>query len=233
MKLLVVLTFIALAVNTAGRAIQGPFRPAAVTSLLPALHSRDLQDNKTDAFAAITADDDSDPDDPWTLDPDDEEEDEHTLTPEQEEAIWCKAKSRGVKLIKAMMMDDAEAQTLLSWPYLESPWDGDLKSELRKWGYNDDDEKNKENDDQCDFDKTHEMSEAFSALKVDPRSAGQGGPNHCFYIEHMNGPTVIRDEDGDLPFEEDQHYKVDGKDYQVGCSFCVLAVCLVQTNTTL
>jgi hypothetical protein len=214
---LVLLTFIALAVLPAGRAIQGPFRSTTITSLLPQLQLRELQSNKTGIAEAIASKNDSDPEDPWTLDPDDEEEDSSapTLTPEQQEAIWCKAKSRGVKLIKAMMMNDAEAQTMLSWPYIQSPWDGDLRTDLRTWGYNDNDEKHQEVDDQCDFDKTHEMSAAFSALKVDARSAGQGGPNHCFYTEHMNGPTVIRDEDGDLPFEEDQHYIVNGRDYQV------------------
>lgn len=89
------------------------------------------------------------------------------------------------------------------------------KPELRKWGYRDDDELHEQNDDQCDFDKTQEVGDAFKALNVDPRSKGQGGPNQCFYLEHMNGPTVIRDENGELPFEEEQHYKADGKDYRV------------------
>ncbi|KAF2626743.1 hypothetical protein BU25DRAFT_311192, partial [Macroventuria anomochaeta] len=78
-----------------------------------------------------------------------------------------------------MMMNDQEAATMLSWPYTQSKWDGDLKPELRKWGYRDNYEGDKEIDAQCDFDKTHEMGDAFKDLKVDSRSAGQGGPNHC------------------------------------------------------
>ncbi|KZM28694.1 Mitochondrial import inner membrane translocase subunit tim8 [Ascochyta rabiei] len=225
MKPRAVFSLIALAAFTAGRVIQGPFRSATVTSLLPTLQLRNLQVNKTDIAASIAADHDSNPEDTWSSDPDDEE-DEHplTLTPEQQEAIWCKARSRGVKMIKAMMMNDGEAQTMLGWPYIQSPWDGDLKPELEKWGYLDDDEKHEEVDDQCDFDKTHEMADAFKDLNVDPRSAGSGGPNHCFYVEHMNGPAVTRDEDGELPFEEDQHYLVDGKDYQVTQAYAKIGV---------
>lgn len=145
----------------------------------------------------------------------DEEQEKKELTPQQKEAIWCKAKSRGVQLTKAMMMNDQEAATMLQWPYTQSPWDGDLKSELRKWGYKETNNEDKDIDAQCDFEKIHEVGEAFKDIKVDPRPAGQGGPNHCFYVEHMNGPTVIRDEDGELPFEEDQYYPVDGKNYRV------------------
>ncbi|KAJ4347557.1 Mitochondrial import inner membrane translocase subunit tim8 [Ascochyta clinopodiicola] len=220
-----VITLIVLVVFTAGRAIHGPSRSVTVTSLLPTLQLRDLQINKTDFTTSIAADHGSDPENTWSPDPDDDEDDPSaTLTPEQEEVIWCKAKSRGVKLIKAMTMNDGEAQTMLGWPYMQSPWDGDLKPELRKWGYLDDDEKHEEVDDQCDFDRTHEMGDAFKDLQVDPRSAGNGGPNHCFYVEHMNGPTVIRDEDGELPFEEDQHYNVDGKDYQVTQAYAKIGV---------
>lgn len=62
------------------------------------------------------------------------------------------------------------------------------------------------------------MADAFKDLNVDARSAEQGGPNHCFYVEHKDGPTVIRDEDGELPYPEDEHYNVDGKTLQV-CGF--------------
>lgn len=217
MRPLLVLTLIVFATSAASRAIQGPYRSATVTSLLPALQLRDLQVNNANASAVVSANNGSDPeeDDPWALDPDDEEDEELALTPEQQDQLWCKAKSRGVQLIKAMMMNDQEAATMLAWPYIQSQWDGNLRAELKKWGYNDDSEGDAEIDKQCDFDKGHEMVDAFKDLKVDPRSAGQGGPNHCFYVEHMNGPTVVRDEDGELPFPEDQHYSADGRNFQV------------------
>jgi hypothetical protein len=225
MKPLLTLTLIAFVASVAGRAIHGPSQATTVTSLLPALLLRDgLQTNNTDATVNVAADYDP-TDGPWLIGPDSKEKGQGR-TPEQQEALWCKAKSRGIKLIKAMMMDEQEVATTLSWPYVQSPWDGDLKSELRKWGYLDDHGKHKENDNQCEFDKTHEMANAFKDLNVDPRSAGTGGPNHCFYVELEDGPTVIRDEDGELPFEEDQYYMADDKKYQVSggwSSICPLA----------
>ena len=214
MRPLATITLFTFAASAASRVINGPFRSATVASFLSARQLRDdLQPNTTNTTIEVSADSPDPSDDPWSLDPDSEPED--GLTPEQEEAIWCKAKSRGVKLTKAMMMNDQEAATMLNWPYIQSTWDGDLKTELTKWGYNDNEELHKENDDQCDFDKTHEMKDAFKDLNVDTRSAGQGGPNHCFYIEHQNGPTVVRDKDGELPFAEDQYYVADNKKYQV------------------
>lgn len=148
---------------------------------------------------------------------DDEEgnEEDYGLSPEEKEAIWCKAKGRGLQLTKAMMLNDEAAATMLAWPYIQSPWDGDLRPELRKWGYKDDFDTDAEVDKQCDFDKTHEKADAFKTLRVDLRSARQGGPNHCFYVEHKDGPTILRDEDGELPFPEEQFYDVDGKTLQV------------------
>jgi hypothetical protein len=216
---------IAFVASAAGRAIHGPSQTTTVISLLPALLLRDgLQTNNTDATVDVAADDDP-TDNPWLIGPDSEAEGQGR-TPEQQEALWCKAKSRGIKLIKAMMMDEQEVATTLSWPYVQSPWDGDLKSELRKWGYLDDERKHKENDNQCDFDKTHEMANAFKDLNIDPRSARAGGPNHCFYVEHKDGSTVIRDEDDELPSEEDQYYMANNKKYQVSggrSSTCPLA----------
>lgn len=120
MRPLTALTLISIAVTTAGRAIQGSFWSATVTSLHPTLQLRELQLNNTESAAASTINDDTDPDEAASPDPDDEDSDQG-LTPEKLENIWCKAKSRGVKLIKAMMMNDQESQTLLSWPYIQSP----------------------------------------------------------------------------------------------------------------
>lgn len=220
MKPLPALALSTLIASAAGRAVQGNFQPATTTRLLPALQLRDLVVNNTDA-ATFTTNKTLDLDEPWTSDYDRKPDDRvAALAADKQEAVWCKAKSRGAKLIKAMMMNDQEAQTTLAWPYLQSPWDGDLKPELKKWGYKDDDEGHKDVDDQCDFDKTHEMADAFKDLKVDPRSAGDGGPNHCFFVEHMNGDVVIRNEDGELPFPEDQRYNADGKKYQASDDPC-------------
>lgn len=211
MKPLATIVFIAFAASAAGGAIRAPSLSTAVTtsSILPeALYLRELQSdsessNASTVFAAA---------DPWGFKP-------PPLTPEQKDAVWCKAKSRGSQLTKAMMMNDQEAATMLQWPYTQSTWDGDLRPELKKWGYKEiNSEMNTQDmdiDGQCDFDKTHELGDAFRAINVDSRSAGKGGPNHCFYVEHMNGPTVIPDEDGEIPEVEDQYYMAEGNKYQV------------------
>jgi hypothetical protein len=217
MKSLPKITFLAFAASVASRAIRTPYRSAAVTTSSPlpvALHLRDLQSNNTtsntsNASTVIIAADP--PAIKWGFGDDDYDE----FTPEQKEQIWCKFKSRGVQLTRAMMMNDRDAANLLQWPYIESPWDGDLKSELRKWGYKEINNEDDQIDAACDFDNTHEIGKAFREIRVDPRPVGQGGPNHCFYVEHMNGPTVIPDEDGEIPFEEDQYYPTDGKKYRV------------------
>lgn len=215
MKRFAIILFIAFAASAADRAIRTRGLSTAVTasSFLPAaLHLRDPRfnnatPNASTVFVAV---------DPWDFSSDDEPEEK--LTPEQKDAIWCKAKSRGSQLTRAMMMNDEEAATMLQWPYIQSTWDGDLKPELKKWGYkeiNEVDTQDMDVDEQCDFDKTHELGDAFRAINVDPRSAGKGGPNTCFYVEHMNGPTVILDEDNEMPFAEDQYYMADGNKYRV------------------
>lgn len=228
MRPLSALALLTLATSTASRAIHGPHRSATTTSLLPVLHLRNLLVNDTNNSGLVAATDDSDPEDEWELesDPEEEEDDEAPplvpstpqdpeLTPEQKDALWCKFKSRGYQLTKAMMMNDQDAANLLAWPYIQSPWDGDLRNELRKWGYKDDFEGSNAIDNQCDFKKQHEMTDTFKEIGVDTRSAGQGGPNHCFYVTHNDGPIVHRNEDGELPYHDEQYYPVDGKDYRV------------------
>jgi hypothetical protein len=211
MKPLAAVTLIAFAASAASRAIQTPALSTAdpTSRILPAaLHLRELQSNNATLEAPtvfVAAD-------PWNANG-------PQLTAEEKNAAWCKAKSRGSQLTKAMMMNEHEAATLLQWPYTQSTWDGDLKPELKKWGYKEiNSEMNTRDldvDGQCDFDKIHELGDAFKAINVDPRPAGKGGPNHCFYVEHMNGPTVIPDEDGKIPYEDKQYYEADGRKYRV------------------
>lgn len=112
-----------------------------------------------------------------------------------------------------MTLGELDAAWALGWPYLQSPWDGDLKAELRMWGWLDSDEGHKNADYFCNFEE--EMSNMFQGLSIDGRSAEMGGPNHCFYLEHKNGPTVRKNIDGSLPAEVDQKYDVNGKEYRV------------------
>lgn len=218
----------ALNASIASRAILGPHRSGVPSvSLLPNLQLRDLLNNNTNTTAVAVAEDATDSEDEWQLDSDPENDEDNEaptfvpdtsdnaeLTPEQKEAVWCKVKSRGYQLSKAMMMNDQTAATMLAWPYTQSPWDGDLRDDLKKWGYRDDFEGDVDVNEHCAFDKKG-LGDAFTDIGVDARSSAQGGPNHCFYITHSDGPTVHRDEDGELPFHDGQYYPVDGKDLRV------------------
>jgi hypothetical protein len=139
--------------------------------------------------------------------------------PSGADAVLHKAYCRGDALSRAMTLGEEESMAMLQWPYIQSPWDGDMKPELRKWGYLDDDSVHANHDGSCDFGKTHIMQRAFDALGVDSRSAGNGGPNHSFRLQHSHGPTVILDEKGKMPSLSRQRYTADGKTY---CKFLEL-----------
>jgi len=138
-----------------------------------------------------------------------------TPPPSDNDPIWHKAYCRGAALVRAMSLDEEESNAMLQWPSTQSPWEGDLKPELRKWGWLDNEEENAEIDDSCDFDETLKMKNTFDALGVDTRSAGKGGPNHCFRLQHSNGPMVILDKNGKMPYLSSQRYEADGKTYRV------------------
>jgi hypothetical protein len=104
----------------------------------------------------------------------------------------------------------------------QSPFDGDGKEELAKWGFNDGNELNKQIEKECDFDKYHKLKDAFDELGLDTRPSKDGGPNMCHKITHYDGPAIKRNEDGSLPSESKQFYEVCGKTYQVNTSDLVL-----------
>lgn len=137
------------------------------------------------------------------------------FTEQQREQIWCKAVSKGSTLSQAALLDETEARVLLSWPYVKSPWEGDLKAELRRWGYLDDEQVHKQADIFCDFEVHHQMTRSFGDLHIDPRSAAKGGPNRCYNLKHRDGPAVHRNTNGALPPTDEQFYTVDGREYRV------------------
>ena len=50
-----------------------------------------------------------------------------------------------------MSLKEDNSNAMLQWPYTQSPWDGDLKPELRKWGYLNDDKAHEQEDSRCNF----------------------------------------------------------------------------------
>ncbi|KAF1836071.1 hypothetical protein BDW02DRAFT_494450 [Decorospora gaudefroyi] len=114
---------------------------------------------------------------------------------------------------------------MLKWPYTQSPWDGDLRRELRTWGYLDDDYVHSQADYFCDFDDHHHVKRAFDEMGIDARSAGQGGPNHCFKLQHADSPAVLPNEQGNKPtLPSEQRYMVDGRVYSMTNAFSRIGI---------
>lgn len=101
----------------------------------------------------------------------------------------------------------------------QTPFEGDGREELAKWGFDDSDELSKEVEKDCDFEKYHHIETAFQELGLDTKAAKDGGPNKCFKINHRDGPAIKRLPDGSLPSEANQYYDVCGKEYRVRLVF--------------
>lgn len=97
----------------------------------------------------------------------------------------------------------------------QSPFDGDGREELKKWGFDDSETLSKDIEKDCDFDKYHGIKAAFDELGLDTRAEKDGGPNKCFKINHRDGPAIKRLSDGTLPSEVNQYYEVCSKEYRV------------------
>ncbi|KAJ4993440.1 hypothetical protein SVAN01_00988 [Stagonosporopsis vannaccii] len=142
------------------------------------------------------------------------------FTEHERDTIWDNAVCKGEKLRRAMMLDEDDARKLLTWPHVQSEWDGDLKEELKKWGYSESDKvAGGFIDNECNFAVAHTLSTAFKDLGIDTRPAGMGGPNHCYQFKHRDGPTVLRRPDGTLPPVGEQFYEADGKRYRITDAF--------------
>lgn len=141
------------------------------------------------------------------------------------DAIWDKATCRGSLLLATFPLSESASSILLKWPYVQSPLDGTLYSELQKWGYFDDSVDSWAWDhSHCNFDVWHHLRRGFEDMKVDWRPALNGGSNLCFFVLHANGPGVqaikVKGDDGNeeqeiLPNPRDQRYNVDGRVYKV------------------
>lgn len=145
------------------------------------------------------------------------------------DTAWDKAVDIGRTLYFAMKSKDSIAAFFFkNYPQfagtVQSPWDGDLREELKSWGYNDNDELSNTIKNDCDFEKYHNIKRAFDELGLDTKAAADGGPNHCLRVDHSNGPIVKRNEDGTLPLETKQVYENCGKEYRVSQTICFIPI---------
>lgn len=131
-------------------------------------------------------------------------------TAANDEQQWAINVARGRKLLTAMKGSDLEAATLYGLgTTAKSKYDGDLKDEMRKWGWNDNTPKQKATfDKQCDFVAYHKIGRCFAELGLGTKSKGAGGPNECFVAEHWDGPAVKKTIPGVMPKPKNQRYEV-------------------------
>ncbi|KAH7413607.1 hypothetical protein DE146DRAFT_749811 [Phaeosphaeria sp. MPI-PUGE-AT-0046c] len=134
-----------------------------------------------------------------------------------DDVVWFKAVCKGQKIFQALTSNIDTAERYLT--PITSIWDGPLVNELKAWGYND---ISSMKDHACHF---HLLETAFTALGIDYKSIGEGGPNRCFGIEHQNGPTVIKDGQGKVPPPWKQFYTgPNGLRYQATRAHATLGV---------
>ncbi|KAJ4376870.1 hypothetical protein N0V86_006306 [Didymella sp. IMI 355093] len=105
---------------------------------------------------------------------------------------------------------------------VRSPWDGGLVQQFRTWGYREIENRRSE---LCDFGPDqHNLQRAFAELEIGTASSADGGPNHCFYVEHKYGPTVQRPSSGKWPEPNQQYYMVGPKRYRETEAYSIIGI---------
>ncbi|KAI4941226.1 hypothetical protein J4E91_010916 [Alternaria rosae] len=133
----------------------------------------------------------------------------HTAADRPPNAKFDKAVSTGQTLDSAMKSKDSVARWFFKdYPqYAEtcqSPFTGDGRTDLAKWGFDESEALSAKVANECDFDAYHKIKAAFDEIGLDTKAAKDGGPNHCFKVNHRDGPAIKRDEKGELPSEAKQ-----------------------------
>lgn len=144
----------------------------------------------------------------------------HTAADRPPNVKFDKAVSTGQTLDSAMKSKDSVARWFFKdYPqYAEtcqSPFTGDGRADLAKWGFDDSEALSVKVANEGDFDAYHKIKAAFDEIGLDTKAAKDGGPNHCFKVNHRDGPAIKRDDKGELPSEAKQVYDVCGREYRV------------------
>ncbi|KAH7071431.1 hypothetical protein BKA63DRAFT_605467 [Paraphoma chrysanthemicola] len=195
--------------------------PHGVDVALPIKGSLDATRNVT-AIVEVPNAIDSEPDDE-TDDDSDDETDEETRGKEELERTkkWNKAMCSGQKLFLAMANPATQTTRFITPQH--SSWYGTLVNELRAWGYKE--FPTSEKDHMCDYEHYENLKTAFTALKIDTRSDGQGGDTICYHVEHNDGPIRERDPGVSEPPRHKQTYiGPDGKRYRATSAYSTIGV---------
>jgi hypothetical protein len=140
-------------------------------------------------------------------------------------AEWEKAWCKGSKLTLGMIKPESQASSFIT--PVRSPWDGDLVSDFRTWGYR---ELPGHRDSLCDFGPDqHNLQRAFKDMDIETTSSAEGGPNKCFHVEHKYGPMVERNPSGQWPEPGNQWYSVGSRRMRVS-SFTSIPTSISQSS---
>ncbi|EDU42578.1 hypothetical protein PtrSN002B_005289 [Pyrenophora tritici-repentis] len=125
--------------------------------------------------------------------------------------LWESAHCRGSRLFLSMMHNAREAATICQ--SITSQFDGTFETDLETLGWSEADELV----DDClmDGDGGHGLDDALEAIGADGESSTNGGDNVCYHFQHQNGPAILRDMNGCIPYAvADQYYVVNEKTYK-------------------
>ncbi|KAH6878348.1 hypothetical protein BKA58DRAFT_452356 [Alternaria rosae] len=139
-----------------------------------------------------------------------------STTEPADDVLWNDSVCKGQKLVLATSLNLPEAGKICQ--PMTTPWDGTLEHELAVWGYSElgysevsDAEEN------CVMgEENHGLQDMLKELHADDRDSREGGDNICYTIQHQDGPTLEKDENGKIPTDpRKQYYNVDGRRYRV------------------
>ncbi|KAL5426098.1 hypothetical protein PMIN04_002145 [Paraphaeosphaeria minitans] len=127
---------------------------------------------------------------------------------------WKAASCRGGRLVELMLGSDEAAGSKIestkgnNTPSAKSEWQGDLKQELKTWGWHEE----YAEDVYADLERL-DVTSVAEALGINRKPKGAGGNNIPYEIRHWDKDA--RDPKGHPIAPRDQTYKVDGKEYRV------------------
>lgn len=93
-----------------------------------------------------------------------------------------------------------------------------MEEALEDWGWHEVPSPDCDDDNECNSgaDGMYGVSRAFEGMGISPKSAPAGGPNHCFRVQHYDGPKVKKDPRTNEPPDmlEQRYDGPDGREYR-------------------
>ncbi|PWO20020.1 hypothetical protein A1F95_10784, partial [Pyrenophora tritici-repentis] len=136
---------------------------------------------------------------------------------EDVDRVYYLASCKGQKLLAATTSPRDVAAAYVT--PIDSPWVNPIMTDLTTWGYKlDSDDGTPQwrasHFDECEFQTNHKLKRMLDSLSILTSSTWQNGPNRCYFINHKDGPAIIRDPRGNLPPVNNQWYYVNNRPYR-------------------